>query len=119
MPTYEYACDACGRTYEVWQRISATPLTHCQYCSGPVRRLLSPAPFILKGGGWYVTDYPSESRKKAMEAEKKSGAPSESAKSDGGGSKSGSGAAGTSGSGSGTEGSSPGGSAAGGSAATP
>jgi hypothetical protein len=32
---------------------------------------LAPAPFILKGGGWYVTDYPSESRKKAMDAEKK------------------------------------------------
>jgi len=35
-----------------------------------VKRLLSPAPFILKGEGWYVTDYPSESRKKAREAEK-------------------------------------------------
>jgi hypothetical protein len=33
---------------------------------------LAPAPFILKGGGWYVTDYPSEGRKKGMEAEKKS-----------------------------------------------
>ena len=38
----------------------------------PIRRLLSAAPFILKGGGWYVTDYPSEGRKKGMEAEKKS-----------------------------------------------
>ena len=37
-----------------------------------VKRLLSSAPFILKGGGWYVTDYPSESRKKALESEKSS-----------------------------------------------
>jgi len=35
-----------------------------------VRRLLSAAPFILKGDGWYVTDYPSKSRKKALESEK-------------------------------------------------
>lgn len=35
-----------------------------------MRRLLSAAPFILKGAGWYVTDYPSESRKKALETEK-------------------------------------------------
>ena len=35
-----------------------------------MRRLISPAPFILKGEGWYVTDYPSAARKKAMESEK-------------------------------------------------
>jgi putative FmdB family regulatory protein len=72
VPTYEYECDDCKRVYEVQQRISAEPLTVCQHCGGRVRRLISPAPFILKGGGWYVTDYPSASRKKAMEAEKKS-----------------------------------------------
>jgi putative FmdB family regulatory protein len=71
VPTYEYECDRCHRVYEVQQRISAPPLTECQYCKGPIRRLLAAAPFILKGGGWYVTDYPSESRKKAMDAEKK------------------------------------------------
>jgi putative FmdB family regulatory protein len=56
--------------FEIQQRISAPPLTVCEQCGGAVRRLLSPAPFILKGGGWYVTDYPSEARKKAVEAEK-------------------------------------------------
>ena len=72
MPTYEYECSSCHRTFEIRQRISEEPLTICEICGGPVRRLLSPAPFILKGGGWYVTDYPSESRKKAMDAEKSS-----------------------------------------------
>ena len=71
MPTYEYECDKCRRVFELRQRISDAPLTTCDACGGSVRRLLSPAPFILKGGGWYVTDYPSESRKKAVEAEKK------------------------------------------------
>ncbi|PYN98390.1 MAG: FmdB family transcriptional regulator [Candidatus Rokuibacteriota bacterium] len=70
MPTYEYQCDACRRTFEVRQRITEEPLTRCDECGGTVRRLLSPAPFILKGDGWYVTDYPSEARKKAQESEK-------------------------------------------------
>ena len=72
MPTYDYRCDQCERTFEVRQRISAEPLTACERCGGPIRRLLSAAPFILKGGGWYVTDYPSAGRKKGIEAEKKS-----------------------------------------------
>lgn len=70
MPTYEYQCEQCGRQFEVRQRITDAPLASCDACGGPVRRLLSPAPFILKGQGWYVTDYPSEARKKAMESEK-------------------------------------------------
>lgn len=73
MPTYEYGCTKCGREFEVRQRISEAPLTVCETCGGALKRLLSAAPFILKGGGWYVTDYPSESRKKAMESEKGAG----------------------------------------------
>jgi putative FmdB family regulatory protein len=89
VPTYEYECDGCQRVCEVRQPISAPPLTTCEHCGGRLRRLLSPAPFILKGGGWYVTDYPSESRKKAMEAEKKSSDSTATAKApDGGGSAS-------------------------------
>ena len=72
MPTYEYECAACHRVFEIRQRISEPPLTTCDVCGGAVHRLLSAAPFILKGEGWYVTDYPSESRKKAREAEKSS-----------------------------------------------
>jgi len=70
VPTYDYRCDRCERTFEVRQRISEAPLTTCDRCGGPIRRLLAAAPFILKGGGWYVTDYPSEGRKKGIEAEK-------------------------------------------------
>ena len=69
VPTYEYECPRCPRTWEVRQRISEPALTTCDRCGGPVHRLLAPAPFILKGGGWYVTDYPSEARKKAMSTE--------------------------------------------------
>ena len=85
MPTYEYECDACHRVFEIRQRITEEPLTTCEVCGGTVRRLLSAAPFILKGEGWYVTDYPSESRKKALKSEKSSSSSSDApaAKSDG------------------------------------
>src|SRR2546421_12911124 len=73
MPTYEYECLKCRRVFEIRQRISEPALKVCEVCGGAVRRLLSAAPFILKGEGWYVTDYPSASRKKAMESEKGGG----------------------------------------------
>jgi putative FmdB family regulatory protein len=73
VPTYEYQCEKCQRVFEVRQRITEPALTTCEVCGGHVKRLLSSAPFILKGEGWYVTDYPSEARKKAKEAEKPAG----------------------------------------------
>lgn len=33
--------------------------------------MLAPAPFILKGAGFHVNDYPSESRKKGLTEEKR------------------------------------------------
>src|SRR5438445_5866823 len=87
MPTYEYECLKCRRVFEIRQRISEPALKVCDACGGAVHRLLSAAPFILKGEGWYVTDYPSESRKKARESEKaasdKPAAKADGAKSDG------------------------------------
>jgi len=82
VPTYEYECGGCHRVFEVRQRISEPALTTCDVCGGAVHRLLSATPFILKGGGWYVTDYPSESRKKAMDTEKSTGSSAASEKSE-------------------------------------
>jgi len=73
MPTYEYECPRCPRVFEVKQRITEPALATCDRCGGPIHRLLSATPFILKGEGWYVTDYPSESRKKASKSESTSG----------------------------------------------
>ena len=72
MPTYEYECPKCPRVFEVRQRITEPPLETCDRCGGPIHRLLSAAPFILKGEGWYVTDYPSEARKKGTSSESSS-----------------------------------------------
>lgn len=58
MPIYEYTCGGCGRTFEEFQSIKAPPLETCSVCgSKKVRRLISCTSFILKGSGWYVTDY--------------------------------------------------------------
>jgi putative FmdB family regulatory protein len=73
VPTYEYECPKCPRVFEVKQRITEPPLEICDRCGGPIHRLLSAAPFILKGGGWYVTDYPSEARKQGAKSESTSG----------------------------------------------
>ena len=41
MPIYEYACDTCGATLEVLQRVGdAPPAVHDQ-CGGSLRRLFS------------------------------------------------------------------------------
>ncbi len=70
MPVYEYECTRCGDRFEVAQKINDEPLSTCSKCSGELKKILSPTGFVLKGSGWYVTDYPSEARKKAMESEK-------------------------------------------------
>ena len=73
MPIYEYLCKKCGTQFEAMQAISSRPLKYCSQdgCEGKVERLMSASGFILKGSGWYATDYPSESRKKGWEADQK------------------------------------------------
>lgn len=64
MPTYEYECQKCG-VFEVVQKISEDALKECPTCQQKVVRLLSAAPFHLKGAGWYKTDYSSSSKSTA------------------------------------------------------
>ena len=68
MPTYEYRCDKCGETFEVFQRITDDPVRTCQDCGGEVRRLVNATNFILKGSGWYKTDYASKQAPAGKEA---------------------------------------------------
>jgi putative FmdB family regulatory protein len=65
MPTYEYACTACGHKFEEFQSITAKPVTKCPACKkNKVKRLISAgAGFIFKGSGFYITDYRSENYK--------------------------------------------------------
>lgn len=62
MPTYEYACRACGQHLEVVQSFADDALTECEACGGELRKVFSAAGLIFKGSGWHVKDYASGSR---------------------------------------------------------
>ena len=57
MPTYEYACRACGEHLEVVQSFSDDALTTCESCGGELRKVFSAAGLIFKGSGWHIKDY--------------------------------------------------------------
>ncbi|MFN0129226.1 MAG: FmdB family zinc ribbon protein [Verrucomicrobiales bacterium] len=72
MPTYEYACPKCEKTFEIFQSMKDKPLTKCpdKPCRGRVKRLLGTgAGLIFKGSGFYITDYRSEGYKSAAKSE--------------------------------------------------
>jgi putative FmdB family regulatory protein len=60
MPIYEYECQACGHTFEEWQKMSDKPIRVCPKCKArKVEKLISQTSFHLKGGGWYKDLYGS------------------------------------------------------------
>ena len=60
MPTYEYERED-GTRFEIEQKITEDALETCPTSGQKVKRLVSAAPFHLKGSGWYKTDYASSS----------------------------------------------------------
>jgi putative FmdB family regulatory protein len=57
MPTYVYACDACGTQFEKFQSFKEEPINTCPSCSQEkVRRVFQPVGIVFKGSGWYITD---------------------------------------------------------------
>lgn len=70
MPTYEYRCPE-GHEFEKFQRMSDPPEAACPECGAQAERVLSGgAGLLFKGGGFYITDYRSDSYKKAAAKEK-------------------------------------------------
>lgn len=58
MPIYEYGCKACGNIFEEWhQHADDIQEEPCPKCKHAAHRLISNTSFVLKGGGWYVTEY--------------------------------------------------------------
>ena len=56
MPTYPYACTACGHTFEVQQSFTDPSLTECPECAGRLRKVFSSVGVVFKGSGFYRTD---------------------------------------------------------------
>jgi len=59
------------------QKITDKPLAICPSCGGTMTKLISNTSFVLKGSGWYATDYAGKGKKVPKEGEdKKEGAES-------------------------------------------
>ena len=56
MPIYEYQCEDCGHVVEAFQKMSDEPLTVCEKCGGPLRKVLQPVAIHFKGSGWAKKD---------------------------------------------------------------
>lgn len=64
MPTYDYKCLSCGHHFELFQYMTADPVTNCYKCDGEVKRLIGAgAGPIFKGSGFYHTDYKNLNKK--------------------------------------------------------
>ncbi|HWD64314.1 MAG TPA: FmdB family zinc ribbon protein [Solirubrobacteraceae bacterium] len=70
MPIYEYKCEN-GHVFDATQRMSDDPLTECQVCGAPVKRVFHPVAVHFKGSGFYNTDYGT--RKRSREAKENAG----------------------------------------------
>ena len=68
MPIYEYKCNKCG-VFEAMQGIKEAPLKKCPTCKSKVERQMSRGSFILKGSGWYATDYAKKSTPSSTESD--------------------------------------------------
>jgi len=73
MPTYDYVCDSCDHSFELFQSMSDSVKRKCPECGrSKLRRLFGTgAAIVFKGSGFYQTDYRSDSYKKRAEADKK------------------------------------------------
>jgi putative FmdB family regulatory protein len=74
MPTYEYECAKCKKTFEIVQSMKDDALKSCPkplcrqktWGKGKVKRKIGAgAGLIFKGSGFYITDYRSEGYKKS------------------------------------------------------
>ena len=78
MPTYDYRCDTCEHTFELFQSFAEDPLSTCtiEVCNGPgngtVRKIFSAPGISFKGSGFYKNDNRSKSTSSSSSSESKS-----------------------------------------------
>lgn len=80
MPIYEYECIPNKHRFEVIQKFSDLPVSHCTVCGEPVQRLLSAPAIQFKGSGWYITDYARKSNVPTSDGSKDKDKPDASSK---------------------------------------
>ncbi len=68
MPTYDYICNKCGHTFELFQSMTETPRKTCPVCKRVVRR------------GFYSTDYKNDKKPPKDKKETKKKEPSKTVK---------------------------------------
>jgi putative FmdB family regulatory protein len=56
VPTYQYACTACGHQLEAVQSFTDEPLSDCPSCDGRLRKVFNSVGIVFKGSGFYRTD---------------------------------------------------------------
>ena len=80
MPTYEYACKACGHRLDAVQTFTDDALTVCPECGGDLRKIFGAPGIVLKGSGFYKTD--ARAQDKRSKSDKNGSSSSDSTKSD-------------------------------------
>jgi len=78
MPTYAYACEACGHRFDQFQPISEKPVRKCPKCGKlkAKRVITGGAGVLFKGSGFYQTDYRSKGYQDAAKKDKPESKPS-------------------------------------------
>jgi putative FmdB family regulatory protein len=66
LPTYEYACTACGHRLEAVQKFTDEALTVCPECGGALRKVFGAVGIVLKGSGFYKNDSRSSSERSSV-----------------------------------------------------
>ena len=83
MPLYEFECKNCGAILEKLMKVSDPNPEVCDKCQGgPLVKLISRTNFVLKGQGWYETDFKHGNKPKPQPSESSEGAASASTKKD-------------------------------------
>ena len=77
MPTYDYHCAKCKKTYELRESFSAPDRHKCQECGGgTAKRVLTAPTVVFKGSGWYSTDSRSKTTAVSDSSDKNGGSDS-------------------------------------------
>ncbi len=82
MPTYEYQCEKCKKSFECFQSMKDAPLRTCPkdlcrqktWGKGKIKRQMGMgAGLIFKGSGFYITDYRSAGYQASAKSESGAG----------------------------------------------